>query len=328
MHYQSKLNLIDTEIAIKLIKDTFETKLYKKLNLLRVSAPLIVSETSGLNDHLSGIERIVTFTSKNSDEKLEIVQSLAKWKRVALKRYDIPYDSGIYTDMNAIRCDEDLDYTHSLYVDQWDWEKHISDDERNLKYLFGEVSKIYEVLKETNTILKEKYPNCNAYLPNEIFLISSEELLKLYPNLSPVERENEITKLHKAVFIYQIGWPLSNGVPHGSRAADYDDWLLNGDILVWHEPLQKALELSSMGIRVNKDSLLKQLEHKNENFKLKYQYSQNIIDNILPLSIGGGIGQSRLCMFLLEKKHIGEVQASYWDDEAHKLFEKENLNIL
>lgn len=328
MHYQSKLNLIDTEIAIKLIKDTFETKLYKKLNLLRVSAPLIVSETSGLNDHLSGVERIVTFTSKNSDEKLEIVQSLAKWKRVALKRYDILYDSGIYTDMNAIRCDEDLDYTHSLYVDQWDWEKHISEDERTLKYLFAEVNKIYEVLKETNTILKEKYPNCNAYLPSKIFLISSEELLKLYPNLSPVERENEITKLHKAVFVYQIGWPLSNGLPHGSRAADYDDWHLNGDVLVWHEPLQKALELSSMGIRVNKDSLLKQLKHKNENFKLKYQYSQNIVDNTLPLSIGGGIGQSRLCMFLLEKKHIGEVQASYWDDEAHKLFEKENLNIL
>ena len=312
--YQSKLSLLETEIAIKYVKDNFEKILSEKLNLVRVSAPLFLETSTGLNDHLSGTEEPVKFTVKSINKEVEIIQSLAKWKRYALKKYDLKHHKGLYTDMNAIRKDEDLDNIHSIYVDQWDWEKVIDEEDRNLEYLFNIVRKIYDTLLVTQKLINTKYSFFNDKLPNEIKFISSEDLLKKYPNLSAKEREYEITKEYKAVFIYQIGHKLSNGMPHDKRAADYDDWNLNGDILLYYEVLDIALEISSMGIRVNENSLVKQLELKNELNKLQNQYCQLIINKKLPLTIGGGIGQSRLCLFFLEKKHIAEVQSSIWNN--------------
>ena len=327
-NYNSKLNLIETEVAIKFVKDTFERILAEKLSLTRVSAPLFVEVETGLNDHLNGYERPVVFDVLSVKKDVEIVQSLAKWKRFALKKYNFDPETGLYTDMNAIRRDEDLDNIHSVYVDQWDWERIIKKEERTTNYLESIVNTIFDVMKEVESLIVSKYPNLSRKLPDKIKFISSEELLLKYPNLSEKERENAICKEHGAVFIHQIGWPLSNGKPHDGRACDYDDWKLNGDILVWFDTLEIALELSSMGIRVDADSLVKQANHKGETKKLETPYSKALLNNELPLTIGGGIGQSRLCMFFLEKAHIGEVQASIWSEEDIEILKKHNIHLL
>ena len=326
--YTSTLNLLDTEIAIKFIKDTFEKDLAKALKLTRVSAPLFVQPETGLNDNLNGYERAVRFDVLNLKKEVEIVQSLAKWKRMALAKYKFSADTGLYTDMNAIRRDEDLDAIHSVYVDQWDWEKIITRKERTLSYLKKTVRSIYKALKKLSVAVNKKYPSLTHNLPDEITFVSTKELEKEYPNLSRKDRENEIAKKHKAVFIYQIGWNLSDGKPHDGRAADYDDWKLNGDLLLWYDVLGIALEISSMGIRVDEKSLVKQLKKKGELNKLENPYCKGIMENKLPLTIGGGIGQSRLCMFFLNKAHIGEVQASVWSEESIRENAKKGINLL
>ena len=324
-HYQSVLNLVETQKAIKLIKDTFERELAKDLGLIRVSAPLFVEPTTGLNDNLNGYEKPVSFVVNENEQELEIVQSLAKWKRYALKKYNI---DGLYTDMNAIRRFEDLDNLHSLYVDQWDWEKKLLPEERNVSTLKRVVKKIYKTFLKTYKVLIKNYQELASELPDTISFVTTKELEEKYPNLSRKERENEICKQKKAVFLMQIGGKLKDGKPHDGRAADYDDWKLNGDILLWYEPLQIAFELSSMGIRVNKDSLVKQLKARGEMGKFAFAYHQMVINEQLPLSIGGGIGQSRLCMYLLKKVHIGEVQSSYWPKDDIDEFKKYNVELL
>lgn len=323
-NYKSQLNVIETQKAIKLIKYKFEKYLSSYLGLSRVSAPLFVDSSTGLNDHLSGKEKPISFSLLDKTE-LEIVQSLAKWKRSALKKYNL---TGLYTDMNAIRPNEELDNLHSLYVDQWDWEKVISKKERTLDYLKMTVNKIYKAIVATCRLVTKSYPTLKFNLPKDVYFISSEELLKKYPKLSAKEREKTITRKHGCVFITQIGYKLSDGSIHDVRAADYDDWNLNGDLLVWYPLLNVPLELSSMGIRVNKESLMRQLKEKNELFKLKYSYHKDIINNKLPLTIGGGIGQSRLCMFMLNKAHIGETQSSYWPQKDIEKFKKYNIELL
>ena len=324
-NYQSILNLVDTQKAIKLVKDTFESELAKELKLMRVSAPLFVEPSTGLNDNLSGYEKAVNFVVNQNDKDLEIVQSLAKWKRYVLNKYDI---DGLYTDMNAIRRFEELDNLHSLYVDQWDWERRLTLEQRNIRTLKTVVKRIYKAFIKTYNKLIKQFPQLENNFSKEVAFITTRELEKMYPNLSRKERENEICKKYGTVFLMQIGNKLKDGMPHDARAADYDDWKLNGDILLWYEPLQIAFELSSMGIRVNKDSLVKQLKAKKEEYKLEMSYHQSILNETLPLSIGGGIGQSRLCMFLLKKVHIGEVQSSYWPEEDIKEFKKYNVNLL
>ena len=324
-NYKSKLSIYDTQIAIKLVKDTFQKKLAKELELNRVSAPLFVEPSTGLNDNLSGVEKAVGFNILENNQRLEIVQSLAKWKRHALNKYNT---SGIYTDMNAIRPNEYSDNIHSLYVDQWDWEKVISKEDRNINYLKNIVNKIYKALKETSIVLKEKYDVLDINLPEEITFISSQEVVDMYPSLTNKEREYEVAKKYGAVFLMNIGNKLNDGNVFDTRASDYDDWSLNGDILVYYDVLDIALELSSMGIRVDKDSLLSQLKEKNEEFKINLPYHQDIINERLPLTIGGGIGQSRMCMFMLNKAHIGEVQVSYWSKEDISLFKEYNIHLL
>ena len=324
-NYKSVLDLVDTQKAIKLVKDTFENALAKELKLIRVSAPLFVEPSTGLNDNLSGYEKAVNFIVNQNDKDLEIVQSLAKWKRYALNKYDI---DGLYTDMNAIRRFEELDNLHSLYVDQWDWERKLTLEQRNVRTLKTVVKRIYKAFIKTYNKLVKQFPELENNFSKEVTFITTKELEKMYPNLSRKERENEICKKHGTVFLMQIGNKLKDGMPHDARAADYDDWKLNGDILLWYEPLQIAFELYSMGIRVNKDSLVKQLKAKKEEYKLEMPYHQSILNETLPLSIGGGIGQSRLCMFLLKKVHIGEVQSSYWPEEDIKKFKEINVNLL
>lgn len=326
--YKSDLDVYETQKAIKFVKDRFENSLSKKLNLLRVTAPLFVLQNSGLNDGLSGKEKPISFNSNLTSENIEIVHSLAKWKRMALKKYDIHLGKGLYTDMNAIRKDELTDYIHSIYVDQWDWELSISEKDRSYRYLKQIVRKIYSCIYKLSIEVEKKYSSLKNSLPKDITFISTKELENLYPNLSRKERENEITRKYKAVFLYQIGYPLKDKKPHDDRASDYDDWKLNGDILVYYPLYDMALELSSMGIRVNKDSLLKQLKIKNELYKLDNDYCKAILNDEYPLSIGGGIGQSRLCMFLLQKAHIGEVQVSIWDQEEVEKLKKHNINLL
>ena len=325
-NYRSYLDLRETEEAIKYIKSLFQDKFAAELNLHRVSAPIFVTESSGINDYLSGTERPVQFNISSINQRAEVVQSLAKWKRQALKDYGFISGEGLYTDMNAIRPDEiALDNLHSVYVDQWDWERIIAENERKLDVLKYIVKKIYNVLKKVERSVCRKYPQLpREILPEKITFIHSEELEELYPELSPWERENRICEEKGAVFIIGIGADLSNGKPHDTRAADYDDWItetvhgyhgLNGDILVWYPLLNSAIELSSMGIRVDKIALLKQLALINENYKQELPFHKRILNNELPLSIGGGIGQSRLCMLYLRKCHIGEVQASIWPQE-------------
>lgn len=323
--YKQKLLPETTEVAIKMIKQEFQKKLSDALGLRRVTAPLFVLSGTGLNDDLNGIERPVSFPVKDLGErKAEVVHSLAKWKRSKLGAYDIAPGYGIYTDMNAIRADEELDNLHSLYVDQWDWEKTIDEKDRNLNYLKNTVKKIYNAIRETEVFVFEHFPHITPRLPEEITFIHSEELLKEYPDLSPVERESEAAKRYGAIFLIGIGAPLSDGKPHDGRAPDYDDWIsdnedgyqgLNGDILVWDSVLDRSFELSSMGIRVSPESLQRQLEERECTERAELLFHKRLLNGELPYSIGGGIGQSRLCMFLLQKAHIGEVQASIWPEE-------------
>ena len=328
MKYQSVLGLIETEVAIKFIKDTFEKELAKALNLTRVSAPLFVQPESGLNDNLNGYERAVRFDVLSLKKEVEIVQSLAKWKRMALGKYGFTQGTGLYTDMNAIRRDEDLDRLHSVYVDQWDWEKIITKEERRLSYLKKVVRQIYKVFLKVSNAVNKKYPALENVLPKEITFLSTLELEKAYPNLPRKEREHEAAKKYGAIFLYKIGWPLKDGKPHDGRAADYDDWKLNGDIILWSPVLNSSVELSSMGIRVDKDSLVKQLKKKKEMDKLSTPYCQDVINERLPLTIGGGIGQSRICMFFLKKAHIGEVQSSIWSEECIEENLKQGIHLL
>ena len=320
-----ELSLIETQVAIKFLKDKFEELLAKKLNLVRVSAPLFVEKSTGLNDNLNGVEETVSFSL--GEKTIEIVQSLAKWKRKALKDYGFSMYTGLYTDMNAIRKDEQMDSLHSIYVDQWDWEKIIDNGDRKLSYLFKVVNSIYSVIYKVASISEKKW-GFTYNLPKKIYKISTKQLEKMYPDKTTKEREYLITKEYRAVFIYQIGWPLKNKLPHDGRAADYDDWKLNGDIILFDDAIDSPIELSSMGIRVNKESLLAQLKAKNELDKVNNPYCQSIINNELPLTIGGGIGQSRLCMYYLQKKHIAQVQSSYWTDEIIKELEKQGIKIL
>ena len=310
--YQTKLNLLDTEIALKKVKDLFEKELAFALNLTRVSAPIIVYANSGLNDNLNGYERPVSFSSPNYDNDIEIVQSLAKWKRMALAHYGFNPGTGLYTDMNAIRRDEFPDHLHSIYVDQWDWEKIITKENRKQAYLKEVVEIIVHTLHLVQNEITSLYPILDKNVNEDVHFVTTSKLEQLYPSLTPKERENAITRKYKTVFVSQIGWPLTNNKPHDGRAPDYDDWLLNGDLLIYHPLLDEAIEISSMGIRVDKDSLMKQLVYKNDLAKLEYNYHKAIINNELPLTIGGGIGQSRICMLLLNKIHIGEVQSSLW----------------
>ena len=329
--YLPHLNLIETEVAIKMIKDTFERRLAEQLRLTRVCAPLFLLKNTGLNDDLNGIEKPVSFTSfeLNHNDEIEIIHSLAKWKRDALYRYGFEQHTGLYTDMNAIRKDEELDNIHSMYVDQWDWEMVISKEDRTLDYFKAIVSKIYNALLDVEFLMIRHYPQLGeSILPDEIYFITSQELEDLYPDLSPKEREKAITKDKKAVCILQIGDILKSGKKHDGRAPDYDDWKLNGDILVYNTQLDDALEISSMGIRVDEHALKEQLEKANAMERLSLPFHQNVINHVLPLSIGGGIGQSRLCMFFLRKAHIGEVQASLWDDETMKLCKENHIHLL
>lgn len=328
MQYKSKLGLLETEKAIKFVKDEFEKELAKALNLTRVSAPLFVEPSTGLNDNLNGVERAVRFDILTLNKEVEIVQSLAKWKRNALAKYGFSAESGLYTDMNAIRRDETLDALHSVYVDQWDWEKIISREERKFSYLKKTVKSVYRAIKKTAAKVGAKYPVIKNELPKDITFISTSALEKEYPELSRKERENVAAKKYGAIFVYQIGWDLKDGAPHDGRAADYDDWKLNGDIVLWYDVLQLAFELSSMGIRVDEKSLVKQLKKRKETYKLDNPYCRDILAGKLPLTIGGGIGQSRLCMFLLKKAHIGEVQASIWSDEDVKKYEEQGIKLL
>lgn len=327
-NYKSKLGLLETEIAIKEVKDIFERELAKALNLTRVSAPLFVLPETGLNDDLNGYERPVSFDIHDLKKNVQIVQSLAKWKRNALRRYGFNVGEGLYTDMNAIRRDEELDNFHSVYVDQWDWERIITKENRNMTFLKKIVKLVYKAIFNTQAKIMKKYPNLTNKLPKEIKFIKSTDLYKMYPDKTPKERESLICKEYGAVFISQIGWPIDGKEPHDGRAADYDDWKLNGDILVYFEVLDCALELSSMGIRVDKESLTSQIGFKKEYAKMSSPYSQDIMNDRLPLTVGGGIGQSRLCMFMLNKMHVGEVQSSLWSDEDMKTLSDNNIEIL
>ena len=306
---------MNTEHAIKLVKDTFQQELSSALRLRRVTAPLFVESGHGLNDDLTGVEKPVSFFVPALNRHCEIVHSLAKWKRMKLWRINAQPGYGIYTDMNAIRTFETPDDIHSIYVDQWDWEKVLTANERTREYLHATVRDIYKVLKNVEYVVCERAPEIQPYLPDQITFINSEDLLQRYPNLTAKERENAICKEFGAVFIEGIGAPLSNGQPHDNRAADYDDWSLNGDILIWYPILGKAIELSSMGIRVDARSLREQLAHAGHADWSNLEYHRLVLDGTLPLTIGGGIGQSRLCMVLLHKRHIGEVQVSEWSDE-------------
>ncbi|MBP5403878.1 MAG: aspartate--ammonia ligase [Elusimicrobiaceae bacterium] len=326
--YQSTTDLRQTQKAIKLIKDTFQSKLAAALNLQRVSAPLFVEKSSGLNDDLNGVERPVSFDIKQTGVDAVIVHSLAKWKRMALKWYHFAPGTGLYTDMNAIRRDEETDNLHSIYVDQWDWEKIITPEERNTKFLQEIVCKIVGVLTDTLAELKKNYPQIKTRITPQVHFISTLELEEKYPDLTPKQREKAITQEYGTVFVSQIGAPLKNGLPHDGRAPDYDDWQLNGDLLVYNEVLQDAFEISSMGIRVNARSLKTQLEAAHCLDRLKYPYHQKIASDQLPLTIGGGIGQSRLCMLMLGKAHIGEVQSSLWPQNMREDCAAHGINLL
>lgn len=327
--YQPLLGLYDTQKAIGLTKRLFEDALSGALNLRRVSAPLFVEAASGLNDNLNGVERPVTFGIREQNERpAEIVHSLAKWKRNALKQYGFHIGEGLYTDMSAIRRDEDTDNIHSIYVDQWDWEKIILKEDRNVEYLKETVRKVYKALKKTEKYMAIRYDYIEEILPKEIFFITTQELADLYPDKTPKEREDIIAREKGAVFLMEIGDKLANGEPHDGRAPDYDDWHLNGDIIVWYPVLGHALELSSMGIRVDEDSLARQLKLSGCEDRAKLPFQKAILEKKLPYTVGGGIGQSRICMFYLRKAHIGEVQVSIWPDEVREKCAKCGINLL
>ncbi len=326
--YKTKLNLYETQTAIGLLKRTFEEKLCLALNLKRVSAPLFVDPDTGLNDDLSGVERPVRFDLKETGKDAVVVHSLAKWKRMALAVYGFSAGEGLYTDMNAIRRDEEMDNLHSVYTDQWDWEKIITKETRNHEYLKKVVQGIVCSICDTLDFLKCRYPQIDVELNRTVSFITSQELENLYPNLSPKERENAFTKLHKTVFISQIGDTLASGKPHDSRAPDYDDWALNGDILFWSDILNCAVEISSMGIRVDEQSMRSQLKKANAEQRASLPFHKALLSGKLPLTIGGGIGQSRLSMLLLGKAHIGEVQVSIWDEETKAICKETGVILL
>ena len=326
--YKSNLTLRETQRAIKLLKDTFQVKLGRALNLDRVTAPVIVTKASGINDDLNGIERKVEFDMKNIEGICEVVQSLAKWKRMALYRYGYGAGEGIFTDMNAIRRDDDCDNLHSIYVDQWDWERVIDRKDRNIDFLKDTVTKIIKALAETQDVLNETFPQLTKRLNENVFFITTQELEDMYPDLTGKQRENEITKKHGTVFIMQIGEKLKSGNKHDGRAPDYDDWLLNGDIMVWNDILDCAIEISSMGIRVDEKSLDEQLKKAGAEERRNFPYHKGILDGTLPLTIGGGIGQSRICLQLLEKAHIGEVQTSLWPEDMRQKCKDCNIELL
>ncbi|WMJ23881.1 aspartate--ammonia ligase [Paludicola sp. MB14-C6] len=326
--YHSLLNILETEIAIKTVKDNFERNLANNLQLTRVSAPLFVNAVSGINDDLNGIERPVEFDILETKEDVQIVQSLAKWKRLALKRYGFEHGKGLYTDMNAIRRDEELDNLHSVYVDQWDWEKIITEEERNLITLKDTVKRIVKALKESENHLIAAFPQMKPFICEDVFFITSQELEDMYPELTPKQREDAICKLHKTVFVMQIGGLLKSGQKHDGRAPDYDDWNLNGDILIWYPILDRAIEISSMGIRVSPESLDKQLNESNCNARRSLEFHKQLLNGELPFTMGGGIGQSRICMVLLQKAHIGEVQASTWSNEMIEACANHGITLL
>ena len=327
-NYVPKMSVRETEKAIKFVKDTFQKSFVKNFGFERLSAPLFVKSKTGVNDDLSGTERAVRFDIKEQGVEAEIVHSLAKWKRMALKKYGFKLGEGIYTDMNAIRRDDSCDNYHSIYVDQWDWEMVIDKKHRNVDFLKMIVTRIVNSICDTLDETKKQFPVIDLNLNRDVFFITTQELLDMYPNLSAKERENEITKKYKTVFIMNIGGKLSNGEPHDLRAPDYDDWDLNGDIFFYDEVLQSGIELSSMGIRVDADSLVKQLKLASAEDRLAHQYHQDVLNGVLPLTIGGGIGQSRLCMLILQKAHVGEVQVSMWPDEMKEICEKNEIFLL
>ena len=336
--YKAKLDLKQTELAIKKIKDFFLDGLSTELRLRRVTAPLFVLRGLGLNDDLNGVERPVSFPIKCMNEAVaEVVHSLAKWKRVTLAEYEVKPGFGIVTDMNAIRADEDLDNTHSLYVDQWDWERVMTREERTLDFLRKIVNKIYSAILRTEFYICETYPQLQPYLPEEVFFIHSEELRRMFPNMTPKEREDAICKQHGAVFIIGIGGKLGDGEPHDLRAPDYDDWStlnedgfegLNGDLLIWYPILGRAIELSSMGIRVDKEAMMRQLKLQGKEERSKLYFHSRLLEGKLPLSIGGGIGQSRLCMVLLHKGHIGETQSSIWPEDMRRKCDDAGMTLI
>lgn len=323
------LDLKQTQIAIKRVKDFFERDLAHELKLTRVSAPLFVRPETGLNDNLTGVEKAVQFNMKNYGINLEVVQSLAKWKRNALKEYDFQVYEGLYADMNAIRPEEELDPIHSIYVDQWDWEVIIKKEDRSIEFLKQTVNQIYNVFKNCEVYINDLYPGMfSEKLPSNITYITAQELEDLYPDLNAKEREREISREHKAVFLIGIGKELKSGERHDTRSPDYDDWELNGDILFWNPVLEDCIELSSMGIRVDEESIVRQLEEANQMYKIDMKYHDDLINCRLPYTIGGGIGQSRMCMFFLEKKHIGEVQASVWTDDIIADLKDDGIKLL
>lgn len=336
--YTLKLLPETTEVAIQQIKESFQKELAKALNLRRVTAPLFVLSGTGINDDLNGVEHPVSFSiDAIGGQKAEVVHSLAKWKRMKLGAYDISPGYGLYTDMNAIRTFEDLDNLHSLYVDQWDWEKTIRKEDRNLEYLKETVRKIFTAVKKVEAQIYERFPHITPWLPEEVTFIHSQELLDKYPNLTPKERENEAAKEYGAVFIIGIGAPLTDGKPHDGRAPDYDDWIspnedgyqgLNGDLILWNPILESGFELSSMGIRVSPESLRAQLKERGCQDRENFDFHKSLLSGELPFSIGGGIGQSRLCMYLLQKAHIGEVQASIWPSDQIEACRAHNVLLL
>lgn len=336
--YQAQLDMQQTEQGIKLIKEFFQQNLSTELRLRRVTAPLFVLKGLGINDDLNGVERAVTFPIKElGDAKAEVVHSLAKWKRMTLGEYNIQPGYGIYTDMNAIRADEELDNLHSLYVDQWDWEAVIKREQRTVEHLKAVVRRIYSAILRTEYLTCETYPQLKPFLPEEIHFIHSEELLAMYPDKSPKEREDAICEKYGAVFVIGIGGKLANGEKHDGRAPDYDDWTtvaengqagLNGDILIWYPVLQRSFELSSMGIRVDKESMLRQLALEGKEDRKELYFHKKLLADEMPLSIGGGIGQSRLCMVMLHKAHIGEIQASIWPDDMRKECQENGMHLI
>lgn len=326
--YSAKLTLRETQRAIKIVKDNFQKNLARELNLDRVTAPVLVTKASGINDDLNGVERKVEFDTKEGGEMVEIVQSLAKWKRMALYRYGYEPGEGIYTDMNAVRRDDKVDNVHSLFVDQWDWERVISREERSMDFLKETVRKIVRAAADTQDVLCQAFPCLEKTIEREVFFITSQELEDMYPSFTDKEREDAIVKEHKTVFLMQIGKVLKSGKPHDGRAPDYDDWSLNGDILVWNDILGRSLELSSMGIRVDRDTLKTQLAERDALSRMKFDYHRMIDEEILPLTIGGGVGQSRLCMQMLQRAHIGEVQVSVWPEKMRELCMENRIFLL
>ena len=326
--YTARLTLRETQRAIKIVKDNFQKKLARELNLDRVTAPVLVRKDSGINDDLNGVERKVEFDTKECDGIVEIVQSLAKWKRMALYRYGYQPGEGIYTDMNAVRRDDKVDNVHSLFVDQWDWERVICREDRNVNFLKDCVRKIVRAAADTQDILCEEFPVLQKTIEREVYFVTAQELEDMYPGYSDKEREDTVTRKYKTVFIMQIGKALKSGKPHDGRAPDYDDWSLNGDILVWNDVLGRSLEISSMGIRVDKETLKAQLTERNALDRMQFDYHKMIDSETLPLTIGGGIGQSRLCMQMLGRAHIGEVQVSVWPGEMREICQDNGIFLL